>query len=400
VIGWAWQHPLEYYTVITADYNKKVPERTGNGNGGGGSFWNRNRNNRGARKKKSGNNSQAHRVSERQPMHTHADFAGHEGVSCSHQHGADFLKDDRQHSAQTPTWRISLKFWLMTPSIVFEELSAQAHSVVLASGTLAPTTSFRTELGADFASRITNASSYEGFHVIKAKEQLFASILMRSPNGWTIDGSYKARAELREQAKETNSGGGRGGGGGGARRPPAPKSYVMHVGDCVYFALAKIPADGGVLVFVPSYKILGEMEKEWESSGLIDGIRQRRNGAEVVFEPRGGGQEAFEEAKEEFMGAVNAGRGPVLVAVFRGKMSEGISFNDNYCRAVFCVGIPYPSVGDLNIKLKKRYNDMRNKVEDGYISGNTWYGLQAFRGTCTASSFWRRFFFYFQKKNQ
>ena len=88
----------------------------------------------------------------------------------------------------------------------------------------------------------------------------------------------------------------------------------------------------------------------------------------------------FEEAKQDFLDAVDAGRWPVLVAVFRGKMSEGISFNDNYCRAVFCVGIPYPSVGDLNITLKKRYNDMRNRVETQYISGNSWYGLQAFRG--------------------
>ena len=100
----------------------------------------------------------------------------------------------------------------------------------------------------------------------------------------------------------------------------------------------------------------------------------------MVFQPRGGGQEAFENAKEQYMSAVNEGRGPVLVAVFRGKMSEGISFNDNYCRAVFCVGIPYPNVGDLNIKLKKHYNDMRSKVENGYIQGNPWYGLQAFRG--------------------
>ena len=150
-----------------------------------------------------------------------------------------------------------VKIWLMTPSVVFEDLSIQAHSVVLASGTLAPTKSFRTELGADFASRITSASSYEGFHVIKAKEQLFASILTRSPSGWTIDGSYKARAQLSEQVKDakknvdSNSRSQSQTSAGGGRRPP-PKSYVMHIGDCVYYALSKIPSDGGVLVFVPS----------------------------------------------------------------------------------------------------------------------------------------------------
>ena len=48
------------------------------------------------------------------------------------------------------------------------------------------------------------------------------------------------------------------------------QSYVMHIGDCVYSAY-KIPSDGGVLVFVPSYKILSEMEKSgsvWSHRGF------------------------------------------------------------------------------------------------------------------------------------
>ena len=88
-----------------------------------------------------------------------------------------------------------------------------------------------------------------------------------------------------------------------------------------------------------------------------------------VFEPRGGGQQAFDEAKNEFTDAVDSGGGGLLLAVFRGKMSEGISFNDNYCRAVFCVGIPFPSTKDLKVQLKMRYNDSRSKVDAGYLSG-------------------------------
>lgn len=119
------------------------------------------------------------------------------------------------------------------------------------------------------------------------------------------------------------------------------------------------------------------MEEEWEEQGLLRGLQMRRGA--VVFEPRGGGQDAFDEAKDEFTDAVDGGGGGLLLAVFRGKMSEGISFNDNYCRAVFCVGIPFPSTKDLQIQLKMRYNDSRSKVDSGYLSGSYWYGLQAFR---------------------
>lgn len=36
--------------------------------------------------------------------------------------------------------------------------------------------------------------------------------------------------------------------------------------------------------------------------------------------------------------------GAVFFAVFRGKVSEGIDFSDNYCRAVVTLGIPFPGL--------------------------------------------------------
>ena len=39
----------------------------------------------------------------------------------------------------------------------------------------------------------------------------------------------------------------------------------------------------------------------------------------------------------------------MLLAVYRGKMSEGISFNDGYARGVLCVGIPFPSFFDAQV---------------------------------------------------
>jgi Rad3-related DNA helicase len=40
-------------------------------------------------------------------------------------------------------------------------------------------------------------------------------------------------------------------------------------------------------------------------------------------------------------------------------VSEGIDFSDSQARGVVVLGIPYPSVGDVNVTLKKRFNDER-----------------------------------------
>lgn len=39
----------------------------------------------------------------------------------------------------------------------------------------------------------------------------------------------------------------------------------------------------------------------------------------------------------------------------RGKVSEGLDFSDDLCRAVIVVGIPFPPMYDKKIMLKKNY---------------------------------------------
>lgn len=81
------------------------------------------------------------------------------------------------------------------------------------------------------------------------------------------------------------------------------------------------------------------------------------------------------------MDSILDGKGPttgaLMMAVCRGKVSEGIDFKDNHARAVITVSIPYPNVMDLNVKLKKQYND-RNQHRQ-LLPGNQWYEIQAFR---------------------
>ena len=47
--------------------------------------------------------------------------------------------------------------------------------------------------------------------------------------------------------------------------------------------------------------------------------------------------------------------GAIFFGVFRGKISEGISLKDDYCRCVVTVGIPFGSMTDPRVILKKEH---------------------------------------------
>lgn len=54
-------------------------------------------------------------------------------------------------------------------------------------------------------------------------------------------------------------------------------------------------------------------------------------------------------------------RGAILMAVCRGRISEGLDFSDKAARAVIVVGIPYPQMTDPKIILKKEYLDQKQQ---------------------------------------
>jgi hypothetical protein len=109
-------------------------------------------------------------------------------------------------------------------------------------------------------------------------------------------------------------------------------------------------------------------------------------------EPRSGERRDFETSMARYYAAIQrstgadgaggddgSGRtGAVFFAVCRGKVSEGLDFADANARAVVAVGIPYPSVRDPQVNLKRRYNDEHAGAR-GLLRGSAWYDIQAFR---------------------
>ena len=65
----------------------------------------------------------------------------------------------------------------------------------------------------------------------------------------------------------------------------------------------------------------------------------------------------------------------MFVAVFRGKVSEGLDFADGNARSVLIVGIPFPNVMDSKVGLKKTYNTANEHL--GLLNGQLHLNLLA-----------------------
>ena len=228
-----------------------------------------------------------------------------------------------------------LGFWCLRPAVAFRPVSDAALAVVLTSGTLSPTDSLEGELGAPFPVKV------EAPHVVPARQ-----IHVEATDAL---GDFTAKSQASERCVKT-------------------------LGALLVRAARHTP--GGMLVFLPKYSLVTTYFEEWARAGTLAELEKHKD---VVLHEEPGAK-TLGPTLESFRRAVRGGRGAVLVAVYRGKVSEGLDFKDDHCRAVFCVGIPFPSLGDVKVRLKREYNSTRARArEEGIIPGGDWYNHQAFR---------------------
>uniref|UniRef100_A0A8C6N6M8 DNA 5'-3' helicase n=1 Tax=Melopsittacus undulatus TaxID=13146 RepID=A0A8C6N6M8_MELUD len=134
----------------------------------------------------------------------------------------------------------------------------------------------------------------------------------------------------------------------------------------------------GILCFLPSYKLLDKLKDRWMHTGLWENLEMVKT---VIAEPQGGAKSDFDELLKIYYEAIKCKGekdGALLIAVCRGKVSEGLDFCDENARAVITIGIPFPNVKDLQVELKRKYND-QHKNTRGLLPGSQWYEIQAYR---------------------
>ncbi|KAK3561009.1 hypothetical protein QTP86_023203 [Hemibagrus guttatus] len=248
----------------------------------------------------------------------------------------------RRQTARSKILMHKLSFWCLNPAVAFSDLSTAVHSIVLTSGTLSPMGSFSSELGLKFSIQL------EASHVI-SKSQVWVGTIGAGPQGRRLCATFQ-HAETFNFQDEVGA-------------------LLLEVCQTV---------SRGVLCFLPSYKMLDKLRDRWMNTGLWEKLEERKA---VIAEPRGGAKSDFDELLQTYYNAIRqsgARDGALLIAVCRGKVSEGLDFSDDNARAVVTIGIPFPNIKDLQVELKMKYNDQHCKSR-GLLPGGRWYEIQAFR---------------------
>lgn len=292
----------------------------------------------------------------------------------------------RDKERQTSFWVQTLCVWCLNPAVAFTALADQARTVVLTSGTLAPIETLRTELGAAFPIHL------EAKHVIDVEKQLWVGTIPRGRSNVAFNAVFKNADTF---------------------------SFQDDIGEAIVDCCRVIPH--GVLCFFPSYGLLERVVERWRATQLWDRLCSVK---QVFIEPRQKGQGDFDTLIKRYYAVIKRGsggppsgpapasndapppmahslrgrreraksarneeaddqatatNGALFLAVYRGKVSEGIDFSDDNARGVIAVGIPFPNLKDPQMKLKREYNEMHSRGRKATINGSRWYELQAWR---------------------
>lgn len=150
----------------------------------------------------------------------------------------------------------------------------------------------------------------------------------------------------------------------------------------------------GIIVFFPSFEYVERVYGAWKSSGILDRIMKKKH---VFREPRGNTHvESVLKQYQKTIDTLLSGpkedstplNGAMLLAVVGGKISEGINFSDGMGRCIVMVGLPYPSLSNIEllerIKHIEGLGDTNSKTlntstSDAYYDGDAQAGFGILR---------------------
>ncbi|XP_050544910.1 Fanconi anemia group J protein homolog isoform X2 [Daktulosphaira vitifoliae] len=257
-----------------------------------------------------------------------------------------WINDSKESRKDSRTiWVNIISFLCLNPGAVFEDLKISMRSIILTSGTLSPMDSFQSELGTQFPIAL------EANHVIKS-DQCWVTSVSTGPN----------QIDLNGQHQNTNT-----------------FAFQDEMGRVLKNVCETVPY--GVLCFMPSYVLMDKLYERWQLTGMLKEISNIKL---VLREPRRGDEleglmyKYYNVIKGAQSGTSGRLTGALFMAVYRGKISEGLDFSDNNARAVVAVGIPFPNYKEVAVSHKKEYNN-RHYKEKGLLNGWQWYEIQAYR---------------------
>eukprot|EP00633_Aureoumbra_lagunensis_P009056 CAMPEP_0197323220 /NCGR_PEP_ID=MMETSP0891-20130614/70381_1 /TAXON_ID=44058 ORGANISM="Aureoumbra lagunensis, Strain CCMP1510" /NCGR_SAMPLE_ID=MMETSP0891 /ASSEMBLY_ACC=CAM_ASM_000534 /LENGTH=1331 /DNA_ID=CAMNT_0042815807 /DNA_START=1 /DNA_END=3996 /DNA_ORIENTATION=- len=280
-----------------------------------------------------------------------------------------------------PQWGFELCLWLLHPGVVIDDIASRVRTLILASGTLSPVLQTERELGIKFSQRMRR-KALEACHVCSTTHQLAVRAVTTAS---VLPGKPPVLLECKANSFSDFTSEGR--------------MRVQALGETIARLASSAP--GGILVFLPSNKLLKQLVNAWKSNSRVvnssasssKNIWQRLVRYKRTVLCENSDSASNDEIIECYRKAIDRDKSALLFAVYRGKCSEGISYNDDACRLVIAVGIPFPPAFDHLVMRKKDYNDSKikgglelgcgqngqPKADKDCMSGSTWYTCQAYR---------------------
>jgi DNA excision repair protein ERCC-2 len=204
--------------------------------------------------------------------------------------------DERMPTIPDPIIQLACLDASLAVKPVFERF----QSVVITSGTLSPI---------DLYPKILNFDpvAIASLKMTLTRECILPVVLTRGDNQDTVSTRYEVRED---------------------------DSVIRSYGRML-IQMARVCPDG-ITVFFVSYLYMDHVVARWDEMGILDELMQHK----LVFIET---QDVVETtlALDNFRRACDCGRGAVFLSVARGKVSEGIDFDQHYGRSVIMIGVPY-----------------------------------------------------------
>ncbi|XP_064403887.1 general transcription and DNA repair factor IIH helicase subunit XPD-like [Halichondria panicea] len=207
-----------------------------------------------------------------------------------------------------------LHFSCMDATLAVKPVFDRFQTVVLTSGTLSPLDMYPKLL--DF-----RAVTVAHFSITLAKPCVCPMVVSRGNDQVTITSRYESRGD---------------------------SAVVRNYGNLLAEMSGIVP--DGIACFFPSYEYMETVVASWVDQQIMDRVQRNKL---VFIETRDGGEISL--ALRNYFQACDNGRGAVLLAIARGKVSEGVDFVDHYGRAVIMVGIPYVYTQSRILKARLEY---------------------------------------------
>jgi len=218
--------------------------------------------------------------------------------------------DDKTPNVMNPV----MHFRCLDASIAIRPIFERFQSVVITSGTLSPLDMYPRML--DFHPVIMSS-----FTMTLARPCILPMIVGKGNDQVALTSKFEAREDT---------------------------AVIRNYGNLLLETVSIVP--DGVVCFFTSYLYMETVVATWYDQGVIDDIQKHKL---LFIETQDAAETSL--ALLNYIKACDNGRGAVLLAVARGKVSEGVDFDHHLGRAVLMFGIPYTFTQSKILKARLEY---------------------------------------------